>query len=64
MVLFKHDHKDQNEENFRELIRLMADLAKDLENLIMTVNEMQRTCQRLLKMRYFCALKSTFNKKL
>ena len=36
MVLFKHDHKDENEENFRELIRLMADLAKDLENLIMT----------------------------
>ena len=33
VVLFRHDHKDQNEENFREL---MADLAKDLENLIMT----------------------------
>ena len=34
--LFKHDHKDKIEENFRQPIRLMADLDKDLENVIMT----------------------------
>ena len=30
--VFKHDHEDQNEGNFRELIRLMADLDKGLYN--------------------------------
>ena len=32
----QHDHEDQNEGNFRVLIRLMADLDKYLENFIMT----------------------------
>ena len=30
--VFKYDHEDQNEGNFRELIRLMADLDKGLYN--------------------------------
>ena len=36
MVLFKDDHEDKNEGNFRELIRLMADLDKELQNFIIT----------------------------
>ena len=34
--LFKHDHEDQNEGNFKELIRLLTDLGKE--------NKMQRIC--------------------
>ena len=34
--LFKKDHEDQNEGNFRELVSLMAELDKDLENFVVT----------------------------
>ena len=33
VLLLKHDHEDQNERNFGELVRLMAVLNKDLETL-------------------------------
>ena len=36
VFLLKHDHEDQNESNFGELIRLMAVLNKDLETFKMT----------------------------
>ena len=36
VFLLKHDHEDQNEGNFGELIRLIAVLSKDLETFKMT----------------------------
>ena len=36
---FKLDHEDQNQRNFRELIRLMAVSDKDLEDFIMTCKQ-------------------------
>ena len=34
VFLFQQDHEYQNEGNFRELVRLMIDLDKDLEKFI------------------------------
>lgn len=49
VVLFRHDHKDQNEGNFKELIKLIADLGKELENFIMTCKRNQRIFKDFLK---------------